>query len=275
MKQFTVKTYGMPCQIEFDVSTTKTQTVYIKCCDASRMDRVFTDRHMKFNGTKHFIIKLPLSPSNKAVVFVNCPKQIADVSLQHVRKTPLPTHFNLFNYKDRKIARFVAFAEEFCLNRNKLSLGTYYEDTPRVNNRYIIKYVDVIRDNKTGNELTTPAKINLDTKIITVSRRMMNGFTIPMSMAILLHEFSHVYLNSDPKNEIEADMNAMDIYLGINYPTVEWGKAWARTYKNSSKGNPNAVSMKNGNVKRIKAMQDKLDSYSEFLKKEKISCQGA
>ena len=51
-----------------------------------------------------------------------------------------------------------------------------------------------------------------------------------MRMAILLHEFSHYYLNSDVANETEADLNGLTIYLGLGYPIREAYQAFTSTF---------------------------------------------
>jgi hypothetical protein len=57
--------------------------------------------------------------------------------------------------------------------------------------------------------------------------------TIPMRIAILCHEFSHFYLNDVQKDEIEADLNALKLYLGMGYPVIEAHKAFLETFKKS------------------------------------------
>jgi hypothetical protein len=51
-----------------------------------------------------------------------------------------------------------------------------------------------------------------------------------MRMAILLHEFSHYYINSDIANETEADLNGLTIYLGLGYPIKEAYTAFGETF---------------------------------------------
>ena len=55
--------------------------------------------------------------------------------------------------------------------------------------------------------------------------------TIPMRLAILLHEFSHFYLNETMDDEIEADLNGLLIYLGLGYPRIEAYQAFLETFK--------------------------------------------
>jgi hypothetical protein len=49
-------------------------------------------------------------------------------------------------------------------------------------------------------------------------------------MAILLHEFSHVYLNENVDDEVEADLNGLLIYLGLGYPRIEAFEVFAKTF---------------------------------------------
>ena len=49
-------------------------------------------------------------------------------------------------------------------------------------------------------------------------------------MAILLHEFSHYYLNNTPEDEEEADLNALLIYLGLGYPRIEAENVFLNTF---------------------------------------------
>jgi hypothetical protein len=49
-------------------------------------------------------------------------------------------------------------------------------------------------------------------------------------MAILLHEFSHVYLNDNVDDEVEADLNGLLIYLGLGYPRIEAFEVFAKTF---------------------------------------------
>jgi hypothetical protein len=56
-------------------------------------------------------------------------------------------------------------------------------------------------------------------------------------MAILLHEFSHYYLNTDMSNETEADLNGLIIYLGLGYPRIDAYNVFTQVFVTS----PNEV----------------------------------
>jgi len=81
--------------------------------------------------------------------------------------------------------------------------------------------------------LTTPARISNQTGRMEISQKAFRDMSIPMRMAILCHEFSHFYLNEVQHDEIEADLNALTIYMGIGYPVIEAHKAFLETFHKS------------------------------------------
>jgi hypothetical protein len=81
-----------------------------------------------------------------------------------------------------------------------------------------------------GSEQTTPARIDVDSGLIEVSKKHFMDYTIPNRMAILLHEFSHIYLNDNIDDEVEADLNGLLIYLGLGYPRIEAFEVFAKTF---------------------------------------------
>ena len=55
---------------------------------------------------------------------------------------------------------------------------------------------------------------------------------------LLLHEYAHCYLNIDDNNEIQADLNALYIYLGLGYSTIEAHRTWLEVFSmNDTKQN--------------------------------------
>ena len=54
-----------------------------------------------------------------------------------------------------------------------------------------------------------------------------------MRMAILLHEYAHFYVNKVPRNEIEADINGLGIYLKLGYPTIDIYNVFLKVFKQS------------------------------------------
>ena len=82
-------------------------------------------------------------------------------------------------------------------------------------------------------ELRTPARISKSNGRIQVSKKQFDKYTVPMRMAILLHEFAHFYLNENIDDETEADLNGLLIYLGLGYPRIEGYEAFLQVFEGS------------------------------------------
>ena len=126
------------------------------------------------------------------------------------------------------------------------------------NGRYRIDYFDAIR-NANGVVLKTPARISQVNGRIEVSAEQFRAMTIPMRMAILLHEFSHIYLNDNVDDEVEADLNGLLIYLGLGYPRIEAFEVFAKTFMN------NPTDENGMRFDRIKNFIDNFETYNTYL----------
>ena len=110
--------------------------------------------------------------------------------------------------------------------------------------------METIESSKTGKTLKTPARISKVNGRIQVSKDAFENYTVPMRMAILLHEFSHFYLNDNMDDEIEADLNGLLIYLGLGYPRIEGYQAFLEVFQDSpSQQNKNRYDIINKFIK--------------------------
>jgi hypothetical protein len=73
-------------------------------------------------------------------------------------------------------------------------------------------------------------------------------------MCILLHEFSHYYLNTDIANETEADLNGLLIYLGLGYPRIDAYNVFSQVFITA----PNSV-----NTNRMKIIDKFIRNFEE------------
>jgi hypothetical protein len=110
------------------------------------------------------------------------------------------------------------------------------------NEKFKIVYFPVIRDFMSGKVHNTPARIGHQSGKIEVAKAKFDGYTIPMRLIILLHEFSHKYKN--PKiglkieDEFGADINALYIYLGLGFSKIDAICVFANVFlKAQSDGN--------------------------------------
>lgn len=220
------------CVLEITVKTTKNVRVRLIVSDYDQKYTEFSNRFMTVNGEQTFQVRMPLSPKTTLVsvyndLIGNKPKgQDDSVELVDITKRPLQKRMDLIDFANDDIQSFVKFAQRFCFNAGVLPCKLYKNGT----GKFVIDYVPYMMSKKTGNKLATPARIGISTGKMEVSKESIMQMTVPMRMAILLHEFSHFYLNSDIKNETEADLNGLLIYLSLGYPRIEAYEAFLETF---------------------------------------------
>ena len=84
-----------------------------------------------------------------------------------------------------------------------------------------------------GQVVPTPARISQTDGMMEVSKADFLRYTVPMRMAILLHEFAHFYLNEVMEDEVEADHNSLQLYLGMGYPRIDAYNVYLDVFENS------------------------------------------
>lgn len=201
--------------------------------DAKNPKRKFTERYKTVTGEETLYVRMPLSPDNAVVqVFSSggiTKKNDPNFKIVRVYKKGLERRFDLNDIGNPQIRSFVKFAQKFCFNVSELEPEETYRSD---DGEYLIQLKQQIKD-ASGKVLGTPARIGRRTGVIQVSKTQFEAFTIPMRMAILLHEFSHFYLNEKMDDEMEADLNGLLIYLGLGYPRIEAYQAFLETFKNA------------------------------------------
>ena len=210
--------------------------IRIKVYDEEKPKTVFTDRYKTVKGNEVFYVRMPLS-SNKVIVSVyneaNGNKRKGQDNtfvVTEVKKLPLEKRTDVGDIKDYTVSAFVDFAQRLSFNASYLDAGKSYQSS---NGEFLIEYMETIESSKTGKILKTPARLSKVNGRIKVSKDAFDNYTVHMRMAILLHEFSHFYLNDNMDDEIEADLNGLLIYLGIGYPRIEGYQAFLEVFQDS------------------------------------------
>lgn len=207
--------------------------VRLKVIDADQPNTAFTDREKIVDGESVFFVRMPVSAKTVLVYVYNEANgnlgkgQDSTIDVKSITKELLEKKLEVIDFGNPLVRSFVPFAVRFSYNAGSMPSGTYVSD----DKKFVIKYFPIIEDN--GQEQTTPARIELDTGVIEVSKKQFVEFSIPNRMAILLHEFSHVYLNDNSDDEVEADLNGLLIYMGLGYPRIEAFEVFAKTFMNA------------------------------------------
>jgi len=231
----TYKTLKYPLQIRLLLKTNSPRRVGIIARDVDNPETVYMQRWNTINGRQELFILLPQSPNEIKVEIFNISKDRNNKGLILLEMQPMSLNYNidLIGINDKSTLSFVKLAQEFAEKAKYLSPGFYLSD----DGKFVISYLETILSN-TGAELSTPARINIKTGQIQVSKKNIKKYTVPGIVAILFHEYSHVYKNIKPSDEVEADLNGARIYLGLGYPRIELLNAWANVfYRADTPGN--------------------------------------
>jgi hypothetical protein len=219
--------------LNIKVLTQEPTKIRIKVLDDSQQDTSFTDRYKTVDGESIFYVRMPISPKNALIYIYNedngnlMQGEDDTFEVESITKGALEKKLDIIDFSNADVKSFVNFATRFSYNAGSLPSGTYVSD----DRRFVIKYLPTIEDN--GQEQSTPARIDITNGNIEISKKQFVKFTVPNRMAILLHEFSHVYLNDNVDDEVEADLNSLLIYLGLGYPRIDAFEVFAKTFMNA------------------------------------------
>jgi len=230
--QYNLWTRYAPCKVKIVVRTTSPQVIVLKVYDKGQANTYFTNRTKTIDGTQDLYVRMPLAPNTCLLDIYNekngNKKKGEDPTFEvlEVKREELDITLGKTKMDTPLVRNFVAFAQKFCYNAGSLSSKKDYVSAA---GNFKIEYLPFIISSK-GQKMATPARISTKNGRIQVSQEAFVPFTIPMRMAILLHEFSHYYVNSDIANETEADLNGLTIYLGLGYPIKEAYAAFGETF---------------------------------------------
>jgi hypothetical protein len=241
------------------VLTHKPEKIRIKVIDEAQGDTSFTDRFKTVDGETIFYVRMPVSPQNALVYIYNedngnlSQGEDDSFEVESVVKGDLEKKLDVIDFSNADVKSFVNFATRFSYNAGTLPSGTYVSD----DRRFVIKYLPIIEDG--GKEQSTPARIDIGNGNIEISKKQFTKFTIPNRMAILLHEFSHVYLNDNVDDEVEADLNSLLIYLGLGYPRIDAFEVFAKTFMNAP------TEQNKDRYDKIKNFIDNFENHNTYL----------
>jgi hypothetical protein len=241
------------------VYTNSPTRIRLKVIDADQPNTYFTDRFKTVDGDFTFYVRMPVSGNNALVYVFNedignkLQNEDNSFEIESITKESLEKKLDVIDFANPYIRSFVNFCTRFCYNAGSLPSGNYVSD----DKKFVIKYLPTITDN--GEEQTTPARIDITNGTIEISKRQFVEYTIPNRIAILLHEFSHVFLNDNVDDEVEADLNGLLIYLGLGYPRIEAFEVFAKTFINApTEGNKVRFD-------RLKQFIDNFEGYNTYM----------
>lgn len=218
--ELNIVTNRIPTNVNLVVETKDTCKVKVKCTDKINPNIVYFERVFDMQGKEEMNIRLPQS-RNQVLVSVTSGNGDEAVRVVSFKKSKLLQY--PMCYKGKNTHEFIKFAQQISERLNSINNGIYKS----INGNYTIQIFDTIEGTN------TPARIHNGEGYIQIAKSKMASNSVPMNMAILLHEFSHFYKNENITDEIEADLNGLKIYLGLNYPNLEAHNGFVDVFEHS------------------------------------------
>jgi hypothetical protein len=212
-----IKTNSVPSCLKVSIKLKEPCKLRVFCINPVTRTAIYYDREFTAKLDNQLEIRLPQS-SRQVDVVVICEKGDNIISSVKVKKVGL-RQFPIC-YKTKKVREFIPFAQSIADKLPNLSVGEYKS----AGGTFTIHVMDNIEG------AGTPARIHNDLGFIQISKSKMGENTVPMTMAVLLHEYSHFYENVIQDDEIEADLNGLRIYLGLGYPILESHKSFTEVF---------------------------------------------
>lgn len=239
---FAIPANRMPFTIVIGIKTKSKVDMTLTANDYHKKDSFYISRCGKVDGYREFDLKFPQTPK---VLTISVFNKANGNTKGDEDKSFIITKFEVKPIKtctlwaNKDLASFIKFAQEFSEVASMVSAGDRKPSIYRSDDgKFCIDYYKKIRDRKTGNYVGTPARIGHNSGVIEVSKEDFLKYTIPMRMVILLHEFSHKWMNPladrPISDETAADINALNIYLSLGYPTLEAEYAFLKVFKNAN-----------------------------------------
>mgnify|MGYP003669635471 CR=1 FL=1 len=234
MQQKEFSTNGNPCLLNIEVLTNSPENIRLIVSDSEHKFTKYVDRKRIVDGLETFRIGLPIAPKKVIIKVANeVEKGVYSYDgfrVEDVYSSSLPTKKYCINYSNKYISKFLPFIQKFCARAGYLEAGgeTYYDPS----RTFKIKYFNELRA-RSGRVLTTPARVHARTGQMEISADYFRKYTIPMRIAVMLHEFSHFYVNEDIDNEIEADLNGLSLYLSMGYPRISAFNSFIGVFQNA------------------------------------------
>lgn len=208
---YTFQTEKKPCAMQLRLQSSYPRRIFVTGYDSSNNDPYFRRICELTPGKLHtFFFGMPLSPKQLKVQVFDQDNRILTMSQTFQLEAPKIVGLRTSPLSlDQDSANFLHFAEQLAVQMPELKTGGTYEENGFE--------VDLYSDLPTS----TPARIESNLDYIEVSKVDFLKMTVPRRVLILLHEFSHNFLNGNPESEIEADIHALSIYLSRGYPFME------------------------------------------------------
>ena len=226
-----------PCMFKVKVSTKVKTLIGVAVYCAKKPYTFYTYSKTYVSGSRVIDIRLPLCPKNGFIKIWNASAsdkkgKTQGFKVDGIKRVPLTAKLNVQDSQNESLKKFLKFAMEFSECASYLSTQTGDSDRSIYKSddgKFEIHFLDEIIGSD-GKPRRTSMRVNNRTGVMELAKKYVVKYTIPERIAILLHEFSHFYLNKVHSDEFEADMNALMIYCALGFPRKEGATAFYKVF---------------------------------------------
>lgn len=275
-----IDTNYKPCMLAITVQSKGPVNIRVRVAHAYQPNTNYTDREGPVNGTQTFYVRMPIPPQTVVAQIYNKANgdllNGADKSfiIKDYKIMELDTFPEIYDSKNPLIQEGVKFLKEFSERAAILSagpIGSVYQSDKK---RFRIDYVDAITDRREeiqlpngkvipnprmGEVQSTPARISRDRGIIEWAKPACLKYAVPYRFGISAHEVGHFYINTDARNEFEADENGIKIMIGCGFGFIDACDAFLSVFE----GSPTQQNEER-TTKVIKLVQELDDKYNRY-----------
>ena len=255
--QIPLNTNGEKQAYNVSLRVQKPCRIRVMAVNPDKPKTIYMDRFKMVKDVYDFELRLPQCGKKVLLIATTDYGDSNAVRIQKCEKIKLKECLSCI--PNGKAREFIKFAQQFSENCSILSTSfdkhnasVYMSDE----GNFRIDFLPFIVAK--GRKSHTPARISNQNGRIEVSKEHFINYTVPMRMAVLLHEFSHFNLNEDMHDEVEADLNGIKMYMGLGYPVIEGHKSFISVFK----GLPTKQ-----NVERYEFLKTFMDNFDELKSK--------
>jgi hypothetical protein len=247
--EYFVETGENALMLEISVATPSKKKCHIIIYDPYKKNTIYTNREVTIDKSYVFKVRMPISPKT-AKIYCNC-------EVKNIARKKLPRKFTKEEMPNYLMRSFVTFIEDFSKQAGFLNANRKYTSDDDIFN---IEYYKSLPSRESGVVSKSPARIRANDGTIEVSANAFIKMTVFERMALLLHEYCHIYKNKNAESELESDRNSLFIFLGLGYPRYDAYKGWIHTFANARQGT-NKLSIQH--KERLRQIEDIINSFDE------------
>ncbi len=242
-----------PCTLQLSVNVLGIhKAIRVVTTEKNNPSAIYDDQTINVYNNAMIEIKLPFVPEIAVVQVFNVNDANDKYFEANVKVGALKIYPNIYAATNKHLKSYIKFLEEFAPAKNYLaSMASNNEATVNATTyssdcgKFVVNYFDRIYMDGMATNISMRVDKSKGAGDMDWCKQLIAEYNIPEFVVIALHEFSHVNINENPMDELEADFNSALIYCGLgfdkHYLITAWEKVYARTPTEQNKNRLNSI----------------------------------